>query len=91
MHPFVLGELACGNLPRRPAFLAGLQKLPLAQMAEESDARYLLESHRLWGLGLGWIDLHLLTSATISGSNLLTSDRALMIAAKKLGVAYPAN
>ena len=91
IHPFVLGELAAGNIPKRQATLADLAKLPQVPAAQESDVHHLLESNRLWAKGLGWVDLHLLAAALISGCNLLTADHAIMAAATRLGIAYPAN
>jgi hypothetical protein len=49
IHPFVLGELACGNLRNRAQTLADFGKLPSTTIASDSDAYHLLESHRLWG------------------------------------------
>lgn len=63
LHPFVLGELACGNLHKRTETIALLEELPAAAVAPEPQVRHLLESRRFWGTGLGWIDLHLLASA----------------------------
>jgi predicted nucleic acid-binding protein len=88
LHPFVLGELACGNLSRRTETIAGLEKLPVAAVATEPQVRHLLESRRLWGTGLGWIDMHLLASALIEGLKLWTADRAVAAAARQLGIAF---
>ena len=89
LHPFVLGELACGNLSRRNETIARLEKLPVAAVASEPQVRHLLESRRLWGTGLGWIDMHLLASALIEGLRLWTADRAVAAAARQLGIAFP--
>jgi len=89
VHAFVIGELASGTLRNRRSTLANLRLLPVAPMARESEVHNLVESRRLWGLGLGWVDLHLLASALISRSNLLTDDRRLAAAARRLGIAYP--
>jgi len=85
-HPFVIGELACGNLQRREVILDLLAALPEARLAEHSEALHLLDSARLYGQGLGWIDLHLLASTLISGCALWTSDRPLQRAAAALQV-----
>jgi len=89
LHPFVLGELACGNLSKRAETIALLEKLPAAAVASEPEVRHLLESRRLWGTGLGWVDMHLLASALIEQSMLWTADRAMTAAAKQLGMAFP--
>jgi predicted nucleic acid-binding protein len=89
LHPFVIGELAAGNLVDRAATLSYLTSLPLAPVALESEVHYLLESRRLWGAGLGWVDLHLLASASLAGWRLLTADRAMADAAARLGIQPP--
>ncbi|MGA2579946.1 MAG: PIN domain-containing protein [Bryobacteraceae bacterium] len=91
LHPFVLGELACGNLHKRAETIARLEELPAAAVAPEAQVRHLLESRRLWGTGLGWIDLHLLASAVIAKSKLWTTDRAVAAAARQLGIAFPGS
>jgi predicted nucleic acid-binding protein len=83
-HPFVLGELAAANLKSRTATLGYFQALPQASIASEAEVHHFLRAHRLWGLGLGWVDLHLLASATMSRWKLFTADRAMKNAAMKL-------
>src|SRR5436309_6832166 len=80
-HPFVRGELACGNLRNRAAILADLDALPVAKIASEREVIHLVEGHRLWGRGLGWIDMHLLASALISHCRVWTLDKRLDAAA----------
>jgi predicted nucleic acid-binding protein len=87
VHPFIVGELACGNLKDRAATLGDLARLPQTPIASENEVRHLLESSRLWGKGLGWVDLHLLAAAIVSGWGLFTADRALMRAASAIGIA----
>jgi len=87
-HPLVVGELACGALKSRPAVLAKLQALPIAHCAEHREAMSLVEQHRLFGKGLGWVDVHLLASARLSKCQLWTLDTALNSAAARLDVAY---
>ncbi len=87
MHPFVIGELAAGSLKNRASMVADFAALPQASIASEAEVHHLLESHRLWGTGLGWIDLHLLTSAMLAGWQLFTTDRAMVKAAEKLSLA----
>jgi predicted nucleic acid-binding protein len=87
MHPFVIGELAAGSIKNRGITLGDLALLPQAPIAKEDEVHRLLESHRLWSTGLGWVDLHLLTAAFLMGWKLLTSGRAMRTAAQKLGIA----
>ena len=86
IHPFVIGELACGNLKARARTLGDLAKMPEAPLATEAEVLHLLESRRLWGQGLGWVDVHLLASALLGGWDLLTADRTMQRAARRLGI-----
>lgn len=88
-HPFVAGELACGNLVRRGEILGFLRSLPQAIVAEHEEALRFLETHRLTGLGLGYVDIHLLASSRLSGAPLWTRDHALARAAESLGCGFP--
>ena len=59
-HPFVIGELACGGLRHRREILGLLEALPQAGVADHAELLHLMEHHRLYGRGLGWVDIHLL-------------------------------
>jgi hypothetical protein len=85
-HPFVIGEIACGNLGKRAVILSSLRQLPHATMASHDEVLHLLEQHRLWGRGTGWIDAHLLASALLTGCRLWTADRRLHRLATELNV-----
>jgi predicted nucleic acid-binding protein len=87
MHPFVTGELACGNLKNRSGILWYLDVLPLAKVALDTEVLRLIEDRQFWGRGLGWVDVHLLGSALLSNCRLWTFDRQLGEAAKELGLA----
>ena len=86
-HPFVIGELACGNLRNRDEVLVLLADLPQLLVAEHSEVMHLVNSRALQGKGLGWVDAHLLTSALLSNAQLRTLDRPLASVARSLGVA----
>lgn len=88
VHPYVLGELACGNMKDRDTTLRLLKTLPQAPVANEAEVYYLLDTYRLWGTGLGWVDLHLLTSAAVAGWRLLTADGGMIKAAAKAGITH---
>ena len=66
-HPFVVGELACGNLHRRDEVLRLLSDLPMGDVVPDAEVLALLERRRLFGRGIGWVDAHLLASALTAG------------------------
>ena len=70
VHPFVLGELACGNLKNRSQILSLLESLPMAVMASDAEVRAFIEQHGLMGRGIGYIDAHLCAAARLSGAQL---------------------
>ena len=86
MHPFVWGELACGNLKDRAGILSDLRTLPPAKSASNAEVLQFVEDRRLWGRGLGWIDAHLLASALLSHCRFWTLDKSLEQAATELGL-----
>ena len=83
-HSYVIGELACGMIKNRSEILALLQALPKAQIADDHEVLHLLESQKLYGSGLGWVDINLLASAQLTGCGLWTADGPLQKAAIKL-------
>jgi predicted nucleic acid-binding protein len=86
MHPFVVGELACGSLKKRDAVLSDLHRLPAAELASDTEVFRLIETRRLWARGLGWVDVHLLASALLSHCRLWTLDKTLGESAAGLGL-----
>lgn len=89
VHPFVIGELACGNLARRQEVLAMLQDLPALPAAEASEVLYFIGRNRLMGLGIGYIDMHLLAAVTLAPpAQLWTRDKRLEAVADRLGLAH---
>ncbi|BDS05023.1 twitching motility protein PilT [Oceaniferula spumae] len=88
MHPFILGELSCGNLPARTSTLKDLDSLPVAAACLEREVRELIESRQLMGRGIGYIDAHLLASSLISDFQLWTRDKRLHETAVMLGCSY---
>jgi predicted nucleic acid-binding protein len=88
IHPYVFGELACGNLKNRAAVLSDLNTLPSAKQVPDGDALQLIEGRRLWGHGLGWVDVHLLASALLSNCRLWTLDKRLERVASNLGLGW---
>jgi predicted nucleic acid-binding protein len=89
MHPFVLGELACGNLANRSEVLELLGNLPAAPTATDPEALDFIERRSLMSRGVGYIDVHLLASIALSGDGRLwTRDRRLAAAATDLELAF---
>jgi len=85
-HPFIVGELACGNLENRDEILSMLAALPGATVADHEEIIHFISRHKLHGKGIGLIDAHLLASALISGFALWTLDRSLASVAKALKI-----
>jgi len=87
-HPFVIGELACGTIRNRALIFSLLQSLPVADTAEHSEVLQFIEHNRLAGKGLGYVDVHLLASAVLTGVSLWTFDIKLQQASAKLRIDY---
>ena len=85
-HPFIIGELACGMFHHRVAVLEHLTHLPRASVADDDEVMALVESKRLFGRGIGWVDAHLLASALLSHARLMTLDRRLSQLGTVVGV-----
>jgi predicted nucleic acid-binding protein len=90
-HPFVIGELACGSMRNREEVLGLLATLPQTLVADHDELVNLVQKHHLYGLGLGWIDVHLLGSGLLSSCKLWTLDKALGETARRLGIAVSAG
>ena len=89
MHPFVMGEIACGSLKDRQSLLELLHDLPGAVIATDDEAMQFIERHRLYGKGIGYIDVHLLASVALTeGAQLWTRDQRLRQVAAAMGFAY---
>ena len=85
-HPFVIGELVVGNLKNREKTLKYLRRLEQPSLPAEDEVHGLLESWQLWGKGIGWIDLHILAAAKLSGWTLYTADAAMASVARQIGI-----
>jgi len=86
-HPFVVGELALGNMQRR-AVLRDLRDLPQATVAENELVLNFIERSTLFGRGIGYIDAHLLAAVRLTpDAKLWTADRRLQSVAAELGLA----
>lgn len=85
-HPYIVGELACGHLSSRREILRLLQQLPQAKVAEHDEILAFIESRRLMGQGIGFVDAHLLAAVLLSQARLWTRDNRLLSAAEFLNI-----
>lgn len=86
-HPFVIGELALGGLRQRDVILDTLNNLPRAKIAADEEVLAFINQSKLYGLGVGYIDAHLLASVRLTPGTLLwTRDKRLCAAASQLGL-----
>ena len=88
IHPFVIGELACGNLANRKEIISLLQTLPCAPKVDDDEILFFVERHKLMGRGLGLVDVNLLASCMIGKASLWTADNRLHVAAQELGLGF---
>ncbi len=87
-HPLVIGEIACGNIRDRSLVLSLFEELPQPLMATHEEVLGFIEQHRLMGLGLSFIDAHLLASCQMAGLSIWTQDKPLQRVAQHLGLMY---
>ncbi|MFO7568967.1 MAG: PIN domain-containing protein [Smithellaceae bacterium] len=90
-HPLIVGELACGNLKDRTVILSFLQLLPMSIEAEHAEVLSFIEDNRLMGKGIGYVDVHLITSAILTGVPIWTLDKKLAQTADSLYKNYLKN
>jgi predicted nucleic acid-binding protein len=88
MHPFVVGELACGNFTKREETFELLQQLRSVTVAEHDEVMTFIRAQNLYGRGVGYVDVHLLAAATVERCRLWTLDRRLNAVATKMGIAF---
>jgi predicted nucleic acid-binding protein len=88
-HPFVIGELALGSMQQRSTVLEALQNLPACVTATDAEVMSFINTHTLHGIGIGYIDAHLLAAARLTPTaKLWTLDKRLQAAAARLGLSY---
>ncbi|MGH3472885.1 MAG: type II toxin-antitoxin system VapC family toxin [Nocardioidaceae bacterium] len=87
-HPWVTGELALGHLSRRDEVLGLLHNLPQATVATEVEVLTLIDNQHLFGLGIGYVDTHLLAATALTtDARLWTRDKRLAAVAAQRGLA----
>ena len=87
-HPFIIGELACGNLKKRTEILSLLQTLPMSIEAEHEEVLQFIDDKELMGKGLGYVDIHLIASAVLTGVPIWTLDKKLAQVANRLRIGH---
>ena len=88
IHPFVLGELACGNLANRKEIISLLHALPTVTKVEDDELLLFLERYTLMGRGVGLIDVHLLASCHLDGCFLWTKDKRLSAISAEMRIEF---
>jgi predicted nucleic acid-binding protein len=87
-HEFVYGELLIGDREGRKQLLVNYEQMHQAPVVPHRDVVEFVRDRRLHGLGIGWIDAHLLASALVGRLALWTTDPRLAAAAREMGIAY---
>ena len=92
MHDFVFGEIATGSPKNRRPILGMLASLHRIPTASHFEVMTFVEKAKLFGLGLSYIDVHLLAAAQASADlepvRLWTRDTRLLKQAARFGLAY---
>lgn len=86
IHPYIVGEIACGNLGNRYEILRLLENLPIAKIADHKEVMSLIEQRALMERGVGYVDVHLVASSLLSECRIWTRDKRLGTLAKELGI-----
>jgi len=87
-HPFIIGDLACGNLKNRNEIISLLQSLPMAPTIEFEEILFFINQNYMMGKGVGFVDVHLLASAQLAGVLLWTADKRLKASADQLQLTF---
>ena len=88
MHPFVIGELALGHVPRIAEMIDDLHTLPKAIVANTDEVLKFIFDRKLSGSGIGYVDAHLLAAAAlVPETSVWTRDKRLHAAAQLLSLA----
>jgi predicted nucleic acid-binding protein len=90
-HPLVIGELACGNMKHRSVILDSMAVLPATPTIDYQELLTFIETHKLFGQGLSWIDVHLLASTLLQQVTIWTLDHPLRHAARKLRCSFESS
>lgn len=86
MHPWIVGELACGNLADRARMLHLLRSLPRIAVPTDDEVLFFIDKHNISGKGVGYLDMHLLAAAALGSLKIWTCDKRLNEVASCLGL-----
>jgi len=88
MHPFVIGELLLGHVPKIAEMIDDLNTLPKAVVASADEVLKFIADRKLSRSGIGYVDAHLLAAAALTPETLIwTRDKRLRAAAQSLSLA----
>ena len=87
-HPFIIGELACGNISNRTEIISLMQSLPMLDAVEHEELLLFIEHNQIMGTGLGFVDVHLIAAAILAGVPLWTQDKKLRQACSRLNIDF---
>jgi len=87
-HPFIIGELACGNLKNRSEIISLLQSIPMVPTVDLDEFLFFIGRNYLMGKRIGMVDIHLLASSQLTGIPLWTADKRLKSTADQLELTY---
>jgi predicted nucleic acid-binding protein len=87
-HPFIIGELTCGNISNRVEIISLMQSLPMLDIVEHEELLLFIEHNKMMGTGLGFVDVHLMAAAILAGIPLWTQDKSLKQACSRLSIDF---
>ena len=85
-HSFVIGEIACADFKNRNRSRAFMTALPQVEEPEHGEVLEFVDREKLFGRGIGWVDVVLLAACRLTGCDLWTLDKRLQVAAIDLGI-----
>jgi predicted nucleic acid-binding protein len=88
IHPFIIGELTCGNISNRIEIISLMQSLPMLDVVEHEELLLFIEHNKMMGTGLGFVDVHLMAAVMLAGIPLWTQDKKLKQACYRLSINF---
>ena len=88
LHPYIIAEIACGNLRQRNLILSLLRAMPSVKILSMDEYFLFLEKNKLYGIGLGFVDVNIVGSSLLSNCQIYTRDKELNLAASKFNIKY---